>query len=264
MGRYYGLNYKNSKTTCAKHQAMIVEIKNKTDAEKISAIKKLLKSPRRHEENTWLGLRAEDHETWINWESGASFSMKVGVEGLLLTAHVHAVVFNANSSDISVHCTSNLCDSVSRVFASPGPNEQSAECIRTVSRSSLTLKFCIAGSSCWRLINWLRSTPVPRYPQRSIYRLTQALNSGCRYTHQHRHVRIPRASRSLHVPNDDITDGIRDAQRLHFSTKLRGVGGILDSEPVYGSGETPLSRVPAPPPAPWPDGGPESLGFTLL
>ncbi|GFO41101.1 hypothetical protein PoB_006760600 [Plakobranchus ocellatus] len=29
------------------------------------------------------------------------------------------------------------------------------------------------------------------------------------------------APSSFHVPKDDITDGVRDAQRLHFSTKER-------------------------------------------
>ncbi|GFO11625.1 hypothetical protein PoB_003813000 [Plakobranchus ocellatus] len=41
--------------------------------------------------------------------------------------------------------------------------------------------------------------------------------SSC-HTHHHRHVRILRASYSLHVPNDDITDGVRDTQHLQFIT----------------------------------------------
>ncbi|GFO26673.1 hypothetical protein PoB_005317800 [Plakobranchus ocellatus] len=39
----------------------------------------------------------------------------------------------------------------------------------------------------------------------------------------------------------------------------RGVGGTVASEPALRSAGTLLSRVRAPPPAPWPDGGPESL-----
>ncbi|GFO43647.1 hypothetical protein PoB_007015200 [Plakobranchus ocellatus] len=39
----------------------------------------------------------------------------------------------------------------------------------------------------------------------------------------------------------------------------RGVGGTVASESALRSAGTLLSRVRAPPPAPWPDGGPESL-----
>ncbi|GFN93338.1 hypothetical protein PoB_001984400 [Plakobranchus ocellatus] len=35
-----------------------------------------------------------------------------------------------------------------------------------------------------------------------------------------RHVRILRASRSYLVSNDDTTDGVRNAQRLHFTTQV--------------------------------------------
>ncbi|GFO22663.1 hypothetical protein PoB_004916800 [Plakobranchus ocellatus] len=38
-----------------------------------------------------------------------------------------------------------------------------------------------------------------------------------------------------------------------------GVGGTVASESALRSAGTILSRVRAPPPAPWPDGGPESL-----
>ncbi|GFO08010.1 hypothetical protein PoB_003451500 [Plakobranchus ocellatus] len=41
--------------------------------------------------------------------------------------------------------------------------------------------------------------------------------------------------------------------------KLRGVGGTVASESALRSAGTLLSRVRAPPSAPWPDGGPESL-----
>ncbi|GFN80637.1 hypothetical protein PoB_000714300 [Plakobranchus ocellatus] len=38
-----------------------------------------------------------------------------------------------------------------------------------------------------------------------------------------------------------------------------GVGGTVNSESALRSAAIPLSQVRAPPPAPWPDGGPESL-----
>ncbi|GFO29575.1 hypothetical protein PoB_005608000 [Plakobranchus ocellatus] len=40
---------------------------------------------------------------------------------------------------------------------------------------------------------------------------------------------------------------------------LKGVGGTVVSESALRSAGTLLSRVQAPPPAPWPDGGPKSL-----
>ncbi|GFN83696.1 prolyl 4-hydroxylase subunit alpha-1-like protein [Plakobranchus ocellatus] len=43
------------------------------------------------------------------------------------------------------------------------------------------------------------------------------------------------------------------------STVLLGVGGTVASESTLRSAGTLLSRVRAPPPAPWLDGGPESL-----
>ncbi|GFO06484.1 hypothetical protein PoB_003298900 [Plakobranchus ocellatus] len=46
---------------------------------------------------------------------------------------------------------------------------------------------------------------------------------------------------------------------LMMIMKSRGVGGTVASESALRSAGTPLSRVRAPPPAPWPDGGPESL-----
>ncbi|GFO18620.1 hypothetical protein PoB_004512500 [Plakobranchus ocellatus] len=45
---------------------------------------------------------------------------------------------------------------------------------------------------------------------------------------------------------------------------FRGVGGIVASESALRSAGNLLSRVRAPPPAPWPDGGPESLRSPLL
>ncbi|GFO02084.1 hypothetical protein PoB_002858900 [Plakobranchus ocellatus] len=39
---------------------------------------------------------------------------------------------------------------------------------------------------------------------------------------------------------------------------VRGVGGTVASESALRSAGTLLSRVRAPPPAPWPDGGPEA------
>ncbi|GFO49796.1 hypothetical protein PoB_007630100 [Plakobranchus ocellatus] len=44
-----------------------------------------------------------------------------------------------------------------------------------------------------------------------------------------------------------------------FSGVRGGVGGTVASESALRSAGTLLSRVRAPPPAPWPDGGPESL-----
>ncbi|GFO47830.1 hypothetical protein PoB_007433500 [Plakobranchus ocellatus] len=55
------------------------------------------------------------------------------------------------------------------------------------------------------------------HPQIKL-RLTSGLSSGCHRTHHHRHVRILRASCSFHVPNGDITYGVRDAQRLYTNT----------------------------------------------
>ncbi|GFO41820.1 hypothetical protein PoB_006832500 [Plakobranchus ocellatus] len=50
--------------------------------------------------------------------------------------------------------------------------------------------------------------------------------------------------------------GLRNVCLLHF---LRGVGGTVASESALRSAGILLSRVRAPLPAPWPDGGPGSL-----
>ncbi|GFO36313.1 hypothetical protein PoB_006281800, partial [Plakobranchus ocellatus] len=47
--------------------------------------------------------------------------------------------------------------------------------------------------------------------------------------------------------------------RTDYTTQVRGVGGTVVSESALRSAGTLLSRVRVPPPAPWPDGGPESL-----
>ncbi|GFN90573.1 hypothetical protein PoB_001707900 [Plakobranchus ocellatus] len=44
-----------------------------------------------------------------------------------------------------------------------------------------------------------------------------------------------------------------------FSTKLGDVSGTVDTESGLRSAGTLLSPARAPPPAPWPDGGPEVL-----
>ncbi|GFO06907.1 hypothetical protein PoB_003341200 [Plakobranchus ocellatus] len=49
----------------------------------------------------------------------------------------------------------------------------------------------------------------------------QDLSSGHHDTHHHRNVRILRISCSFHVPSDDISVGVRDAQHFHFITKVR-------------------------------------------
>ncbi|GFO49101.1 hypothetical protein PoB_007560600 [Plakobranchus ocellatus] len=46
---------------------------------------------------------------------------------------------------------------------------------------------------------------------------------------------------------------------MHFPIIVGGVGGTVASESTLRSAGTLLSWVRAPPPAPWPDGGPESL-----
>ncbi|GFO45014.1 acetylcholine receptor subunit alpha [Plakobranchus ocellatus] len=46
---------------------------------------------------------------------------------------------------------------------------------------------------------------------------------------------------------------------LYEIISFGGVGGTVASESALRSAGTLLSRVRAPPPAPWPDGGPESL-----
>ncbi|GFO08015.1 hypothetical protein PoB_003452000 [Plakobranchus ocellatus] len=46
---------------------------------------------------------------------------------------------------------------------------------------------------------------------------------------------------------------------LLASLVLWGIGGSVDSESALRSAGTLQSRVQAPPPVPWPDGGPESL-----
>ncbi|GFN76746.1 hypothetical protein PoB_000325200 [Plakobranchus ocellatus] len=48
----------------------------------------------------------------------------------------------------------------------------------------------------------------------------QSLSSVRRRIHHHRHVRILMAFRSFHIPNDHIADGVRDAQRFHFTTQV--------------------------------------------
>ncbi|GFO49839.1 hypothetical protein PoB_007634400 [Plakobranchus ocellatus] len=48
-------------------------------------------------------------------------------------------------------------------------------------------------------------------------------------------------------------------ENTHTHTFCGGVGGTVASESALRSAGTILSRVRAPPPAPWPDGGPESL-----
>ncbi|GFO14956.1 hypothetical protein PoB_004146100 [Plakobranchus ocellatus] len=52
--------------------------------------------------------------------------------------------------------------------------------------------------------------------------------------------------------------------RATSSTPHGGVGGTVASESALRSAGTLLSRVRAPPPAPWPDGGPEKPEITLL
>ncbi|GFO09746.1 hypothetical protein PoB_003625100 [Plakobranchus ocellatus] len=47
--------------------------------------------------------------------------------------------------------------------------------------------------------------------------------------------------------------------RILLMLRYGGVGGTVVSESTLKSAGTPLSRVRAPPPAPWPDGGPKSL-----
>ncbi|GFN85795.1 hypothetical protein PoB_001230100 [Plakobranchus ocellatus] len=58
-----------------------------------------------------------------------------------------------------------------------------------------------------------------------------------------------------------MTDSLNyDKKTQHLYLKnLRGVGGTVANESTLRSAGTLLSRVRAPPPAPWPDGGPESL-----
>ncbi|GFO06100.1 hypothetical protein PoB_003260500 [Plakobranchus ocellatus] len=55
----------------------------------------------------------------------------------------------------------------------------------------------------------------------------------------------------------------KDLYKVNVHTSLKsllgGIGGIVDSEYAPRSAEILLSRVRAPPPALWPDGGPESL-----
>ncbi|GFO21980.1 low-density lipoprotein receptor-related protein [Plakobranchus ocellatus] len=46
---------------------------------------------------------------------------------------------------------------------------------------------------------------------------------------------------------------------IHPRLMFRGVGSTVACESALRSAGTPLSRVRAPLPAPWPDGGPESL-----
>ncbi|GFO44625.1 hypothetical protein PoB_007113000 [Plakobranchus ocellatus] len=46
---------------------------------------------------------------------------------------------------------------------------------------------------------------------------------------------------------------------LSIDVDNRGVGGTVASESALRSAGTLLSRIRAPPPAPWPYGGPESL-----
>ncbi|GFN99367.1 hypothetical protein PoB_002587300 [Plakobranchus ocellatus] len=53
-----------------------------------------------------------------------------------------------------------------------------------------------------------------------------------------------------------VRPGVR--RRFEHVTK-RGVGGSVAIESALRSAGTHLSWVRAPPPAPWPDGGPESL-----
>ncbi|GFN91509.1 hypothetical protein PoB_001801500 [Plakobranchus ocellatus] len=50
-----------------------------------------------------------------------------------------------------------------------------------------------------------------------------------------------------------------DFSILHNLNETRGVGGTVASESALRSAGTLLSRVRSPPPAPWPDGEPESL-----
>ncbi|GFN90411.1 hypothetical protein PoB_001691700 [Plakobranchus ocellatus] len=69
------------------------------------------------------------------------------------------------------------------------------------------------------------NSTVPLYCRQHLQRssccVTQGLRSGHRHTHDHRHVRILRTSRSFHVSNDGVTDGVRDAQCLYFITQVR-------------------------------------------
>ncbi|GFO13089.1 hypothetical protein PoB_003959400 [Plakobranchus ocellatus] len=50
-------------------------------------------------------------------------------------------------------------------------------------------------------------------------------------------------------------------RRMPFKT---GLGGSMDSGSAFLSVEILLSRVGAPPPGPWPDGGPESLRSLIV
>ncbi|GFO11548.1 hypothetical protein PoB_003805300 [Plakobranchus ocellatus] len=66
---------------------------------------------------------------------------------------------------------------------------------------------CIAGSSCWRMISKSRSTQPCLC---TVGTRNGLVADSRRRTHHHRHVRILSVSRSFHVSNDDITDGVRD------------------------------------------------------
>ncbi|GFO24849.1 hypothetical protein PoB_005135400 [Plakobranchus ocellatus] len=72
----------------------------------------------------------------------------------------------------------------------------------------------ILGSSFWSLINCSRSTPT-------CLRFALRCRPGHRRTHHQRHVGVLQAPSSFHILNDDITDGVRDSQHLHFSTNER-------------------------------------------
>ncbi|GFN89112.1 hypothetical protein PoB_001561800 [Plakobranchus ocellatus] len=52
---------------------------------------------------------------------------------------------------------------------------------------------------------------------------------------------------------------MKELENLEISGKLAGVGGTVASESAMRSAGTFLSQAQAPPPAPWPDGGPRSL-----
>ncbi|GFO12680.1 hypothetical protein PoB_003918500 [Plakobranchus ocellatus] len=56
-----------------------------------------------------------------------------------------------------------------------------------------------------------------------------------------------------------IAAGLNGNCRTGTTAQWWGIGGTVVSESALRSAGTLLSRVRAPPPAPWPDGGPKSL-----
>ncbi|GFO11444.1 hypothetical protein PoB_003794900 [Plakobranchus ocellatus] len=76
---------------------------------------------------------------------------------------------------------------------------------------------------------------------------------------------LEQSLRSLHdLHNDVLHRGLFREQVVYYLQQglwglVEGVGGTVASESVLRSAGTLLSRVRVPPPAPWPDGGSESL-----